>query len=289
MVIESSRSILILGFMLVMFGLAPKAADGQTKLGLSINDQKIAPVGQLESFIYKPGIDSDNDGVFDTPASFEVKTFFGDVRCDQLQPFDPETSLVTLELDQVIKGEVVEPEAKYDISGVESIVYNPATGEVSITVAEGEDAGCTHEIPAIGVIYSDGTSDPGTFWSSGFDPLFNVSYELPGLGAGFRIRVRNTSPITALREIGIHFSAPGDSSFEPALGSVSWDEQSGTGVWSIPLLWPQGADDDESVIDVLTADVAEGVSVAEISSLSRESYPAIGPALITVVNTSTRR
>lgn len=277
-------SILFAGVIL----LFSSPAFGQTKLGLSINGQIVAPVGELESFVYKPGSDIDNDGSIDN-AIFEAKTFFGDVRCDQLQRFDVETSRVALELDQVIKAAGVEPDAKYDISGADSIVYNTQTGEISITVAAGADPGCTHNVPVVGIIDGNGMADPGTFWISGFEPLFKVSYSLPPAGEGFRITVKNASKITPFRNITVKFSAPADSTFATALGAVSPGVTSDQWIWSIPLLWPQGAQEDQTVLDVFTISLNQGVSVEDIQSLTRDSYPAIEPVLVTVVNTSTQR
>ncbi|MBS3822951.1 MAG: hypothetical protein KGY53_03520 [Wenzhouxiangellaceae bacterium] len=254
------------------------AQDG---LGLSVNGQKVVPVGQLENFVYFPG-----------DARIDARSFFGDIRCAALPGFSG-TGL-GFELDQVIKDPGVEPEAKYDISGAESISYSPGSGDISITFADGADPGCTHEIPAVGTITgTDGTSDPGSFWISDFGALFDVVYEVPESGDGFTIRVTNSNQIMPLRNISVRFSAPVSDSttdFLAALGTVSSSGTENEWIWTIPLLWPNGATEDETTLEVVTTDVTTGVSVAEIESFSRKSVLESNPRrLVTVVNTSTSR
>lgn len=263
--------------LIILFALFSSPTFGQSALGLSVNGRVVVPVGQLEKFVYHPG-----------DARIDARSFFSDIRCAGLPDF-PGAGL-GFELDQVIKEEGVEPEAKYDISGAEAITFTPESGDISITFADGAAPECTHEIPAVGMIdEADGSSDPGAFWVSDFGPLFEVVYELPESGDGFRIRVKNSSKIMPLRNVSIRFSAPDGASFSVALGSDPILDGSGQWVWTIPLLWPEGAEEDQATLDVLTSDFGAGVAVEDISSQPRESFPSLEPVLVTVVNTSTSR
>lgn len=265
-------SVLSMGALL--FASTPVLSQGV--LGLSVNGQVVVPVGQLESFIYAPGQNS-----------ISIRSFYKDIRCDQLAPFG--ASGFALELDQLINVAGVEPEAKYDISTAESITYHPTTGEIAILLPDVPSAGCTHEIPAVGMIDSEGNADPGAFWLSSFDPLFDISYTEPEAGEGFRIVLKNRSEITPFRDITVRFAAPAGATIAPQLGTVIQGLNPGEWIWSVPLLWPHGAQEDETLVDVFTASLDQGVSVQNIESLTRESYPATEPVLVTVVNTSTSR
>jgi len=263
----------------VLAGLLALPSGGllaQDGLGLSINGQTVVPVGQLENFVYYPG-----------EARIDARSFFSDIRCAQLPGFSG-TGL-GFELDQVIKEAGVEPEAKYDISGAESISYSPETGGITIEFAAGAAPECAHEIPAVGMIDQNGMSDPGVFWASDFGALFKVVYELPESGDGFTIRVMNNSTIMPLRNVAVRFEAPVDATFSPGLGADPVPDGSGQWIWTIPLLWPEGAKEDQATLDVITADLGSGVTVEDISSQSRESYPDLEPVLLTLVNTSTSR
>lgn len=245
-------------------------------IGLSVNGQTVVPVGELESFVFDPAQNS-----------ISTRSFYKDIRCDRLAPFG--TSGIALVLDQVIDLDGVEPEAKYDISTADSILYDPSTGEISILLPDGQGAGCTHEIPAVGMIDAAGQADPGAFWISGFDPLFNISYTQPAAGDGFRIVLKNRSEITPFRNINVNLAAPAGSTFAPQLGTVVQGLNADEWIWSVPLLWPQGAQQDEAWLDVSTTSLDQGVSVRDIESLTRDSYPAVEPVMVTVVNTSTSR
>jgi len=257
-----------------LFSVSTGVVSGQSDGGLSISGTKIVSAAELEKFVYTPGENR-----------IEALSFFGDIRCMGLPVFDE--SGVTFEFDRVINTPGVEPEARYDISGA-VIGFNPDSAEISIDFPDELVPDCTHAIPAVGIISNDGSADPGAFWISGFDSLFDVSFELPP-GEGFRVRLKNKSKITPFRNVDLRFTAPSGSTFAESIGSVSEGQNPGEWIWSIPLLWPQGAEDDEAVLDVFTTSLSEGIDVAEIESLPRDSFPASEPLLVTVINTSTSR
>ncbi len=264
------------------------ASTAQAGLSLEIAGQPATAEGEVTLFQYWPGTDPGSD------PRVEIQTFFADLRCSGLAAFDPDStsSQFALELDQIIKGDIAEPEAKYDLSGAESITYTPDTGVISVNFATLPMADCMHEIPAVGTIEPDGSANPGAVWLDIFEPLFVVDYELPeGSGFDFQIQVNNNSPIQPLRDIQVNFSASVDEGaqwYEPSTADVQPGADPDSWVWTIPLLWPAGAMDDQAKLDIST-DPAVGVGVDAIASLTRSSYPDTAPELITVINTSTSR
>lgn len=257
--------------------------NANARLSLEIAGQKVTSDsgGEVTAFKYHPGSSAQDSRV-------EIGTFFADIRCAGLEPFT--APAFSLELDQIIMG--AEPEAKYDLAGAESITYHPDTGVIAINYPQGSavSSDCTHKIPAVGFIEEqNGKANPGAFWISDFGPVLEVTFEVPDHIVGFRIRVRNKSPIIPQRDIKVNFTAPEGSQFS-SLESVV-DNSGGSFTWTIPLLWPvddQSAED-EAFLDVSTADLGTGVGVGSLTSLPRSSYPEPAPVITTVVNTSTSR
>lgn len=270
-----------------------------TGLGLKINDQVVAPRGEVKRFEYIP------PGSPEPPASLKIDTFFTDIRCMGLSQSGGTTR--TVELDKIVDS--AEGTAVFDVTSSGTISIDLANGFISVNTDDPglslPDPQCTHLIEAVGVIATqdlvdqnpdlvEGSAMPGTFFNSDFEPLVDVGFEETQNNSVIRIRVRNQTRTQPLRNIQVSFESSLEFAVSPGVDLVAND--GGGWTWTIPLLWPRDAAEsglDESSLDLIFSQTGVPVTVTvdgEVNSWRREDDPTnLELALITVVNTAITR
>lgn len=285
-----SRSRLVLPVVVLgTLAFASGSVFGQSALGLSVNGQLVVPLGQLESFVYNVA-----------DSRIDATTFFGDIRCAQLDQSQSGTSGLAFNLDRLTGNE---DEASYQVFGDGSIEYDTAAGMINVLTSDGASApGCTHFIEAVGAISAvDGEPTLGTFWAGSFEsPLKLVSETLTPAVIADKLTIRFTMTNTSALLVATDIQAPfafgfSGTSFDP--GQITGPDYSPASAvtdntWEIPILWP-GESAAVEVSYTLTSLAPEGVeietTVNSVTALNRTDAGPLGTSTpqVTVMATST--
>ncbi|MEX0915224.1 MAG: hypothetical protein WDZ60_04960 [Wenzhouxiangellaceae bacterium] len=259
---------------------------GQSALGLSVNGQLVVPVGQLESFDYNVA-----------NGRIDATSFYGDIRCAQLDQSQSGASGLVFNLDRLTSKE---DEASYQVFGDGSIEYDTAAGMINVLTSESVSApDCTHFIEAVGAISTvDGEPTLGTFWLGSFEsPIRLESETLTPAVIADKLTIRFTMTNTSAVLVATDIQAPFVSELSPATTEITGPDYSPSSavtadVWEIPILWP-GESAAVEVSYTLNSGAPEGVDIeTTVNSVTALNRTDAGPLdtstpQVTVMATST--
>lgn len=205
------------------------SAQSQSSLALVFDGLEIVPQGQVEHFSYDP-----------STRTTDIKTFFGDIRCDPATETTDNVS--TLNLDKFSDLEI---DAEYAIDSSGSIIYDLSSKTIEIVTDSGiGNPACQHVISAVGdVIGENGAEpEPGTFWLSSFDSPLRVSANAPdtvaiGNTLSVELAVENTSEVLVATDILVGLELP-DLSELGITGPTLCGLDEAVVNWSVLTLWP---------------------------------------------------